>query len=184
MKILVLVMTLFAAAFAFGCSTSTEKPQTAPDSQAANSSVNSVETAEKPEMLGETPVLQKGEPVFDNVSPAQVQQAKTKGDYLSRPAPEDSLFKAEMTHQGMPIETRTFKSHPQILKVERLWITTKEKRLKVYLRNGKTVEADGSSFDHLNIAASSQILEAAGIKPAVPVGNPGKSDDNASKESN
>lgn len=177
-------MTLFGAAVAISCSASTETPQTAPDSQAADTSARAVETADKPQRPGETSAVQKGEPVFDNAPKTNVPKTKTESHYLSRPAPEDSFFKAEMTSEGMPIETRTFQSHPQILKVERLWITAQEKRLKVHLRNGKTVEADGSSFDQLNIAASSQILEAAGIKPAVPVRNPGKSDDNASKESN
>lgn len=176
-------MAISLAVIASSCSTTGQDAAT-PGSPVVQSSTNAVETVEKPQMQDETLVERKGEPKFDNVPPANVPKSQSNGDYLSRPAPEDSLFKAQMTNEGMPIETRTFKSHPQILKVERVWITPQEKRLKVYLRNGKTVEADGNSFDQLNIAASSQILEAAGIKPQVPGGNSKKSEGSSSKESN
>ena len=166
-----------------GCST-TGRDASEPASPVAQSSANAVEAVEKPQMQDQTLVERKGEPKFENVPPANVPKSQSNGDYLSRPAPEESLFKAEMTSEGMPIETRTFKSHPQILKVERVWITPQDKRLKVYLRNGKMVEADGNSFDQLNIAASSQILEAARIKPQAPRGDSKKSEDGSSKESN
>jgi len=81
------------------------------------------------------------------------------------PAPDDSLVTTVMGRDGLPVETRVFKSDPQLSKVVRTWFSTKEKKITVYLKNGKTVEMDGDKFENISTVPATAILEAAGLKP-------------------
>ena len=78
----------------------------------------------------------------------------------ARPAPENSEFSAALT--DIVFERRTFKAHPQLLKVEK--ITKGEKKtIKVYLIDGKVIELPGESVPFISTAPSSAILQAAGL---------------------
>ncbi len=77
-------------------------------------------------------------------------------------APEDSEFTIQLTDVG--IETRTFKNHPQLAKVEKRIEPGKEV-IKIYLKNGKVVEVPGDKLGPIKTETSSNILAAAGVKP-------------------
>ena len=76
------------------------------------------------------------------------------------PAPENSEFGAVLA--DIVFERRTFKSHPQLLKVEK---TTKggSKTIKVYLKDGKVIDVPGEKIEFISKATSANILQAAGL---------------------
>lgn len=80
----------------------------------------------------------------------------------SRPAPEDSTIKAELTDVAR--ETRTFRSHPQILKVEKIH-DGKEGAVKVYLRDGRVFDLSGKSIPSLERETTARILQLVGLAP-------------------
>lgn len=83
----------------------------------------------------------------------------------ARPAPENSEFSAALT--DIVFERRTFKGHPQLLKVEK--ITKGEKKtVKVYLVGGKVIDLPGESIPFISTVPSAAILNAAGISERSP----------------
>ena len=83
-----------------------------------------------------------------------------------RPAPEETEFQTKGRNDGSFAETRTFKNHPQLSKIERV-TNGKNVSLKVYLKNGKAVEVTQEQIPNFRIAAAQDILLAAGIKPKI-----------------
>ena len=81
------------------------------------------------------------------------------------PAPENSEFAAVLA--DFVFERRTFKSHPRLLKVEKV---TKgaQKTIKVYLTDGKVIDLPGEKIDFISTVSSGAILRAAGIGVAAP----------------
>ena len=77
-----------------------------------------------------------------------------------RPAPENSEFGAVLT--DFVFERRTFKNHPQLLKLEKM-TRGENKTIKVYLREGKIIEIPGTKIDFISTASSASILQAAGM---------------------
>lgn len=77
----------------------------------------------------------------------------------SRPAPENSTFTSYLTDAGY--EVRTWKNHPQLLKVEKKTMADGAQTLKVYLRNGRVVELPGQRINPLSTATSAFIVEMA-----------------------
>lgn len=93
----------------------------------------------------------------------------------ARPAPDDSTFTSYLTDAGY--EIRTFKNHPQLVKVEKKIAGDGTQSLKVFLRNGKVVNLPPQSISPLATAPASLILQAAGVTapPPAPSGPvPGK----------
>ena len=95
-----------------------------------------------------------GEPV-DN---AKVQALALKN---ARPAPDNSTFASYLTDAGY--EIRTFKNHPQLLRVEKK-VGTDSQTLKVFLRGGRVVELPGNAITGLATATANAILAAAGVQ--------------------
>lgn len=81
------------------------------------------------------------------------------------PAPDSSEYTTVMGKDGLPVETRVFKNNPQIDKIVKVWKSPKEKKISVYLKNGKVVELDGDKFENINTVPVALIMEAAGVKP-------------------
>ena len=96
-----------------------------------------------------------GEPI-DN---AKVEAMARKN---ARPAPDNSTFVSYLTDAGY--EIRTFKSHPQLIRVERK-VATDSQTIKVFLRNGRVVELPGNAITTLATASADSILSAAGVQP-------------------
>jgi uncharacterized protein YceK len=85
----------------------------------------------------------------------------------ARPAPDESEFAATGKPDGSFAETRTFKNHPQLLKIEKTTNGNKTS-LKVYLKNGKVFDVTEEQIPNFSVAASQNILLAVGIKPNLP----------------
>jgi hypothetical protein len=62
------------------------------------------------------------------------------------------------------VETRTFKNHPQLAKLERT-TNGNQVTVKVYLTNGRSVAVAGEKIRNFTNDSAEQILRAAGIEP-------------------
>lgn len=83
------------------------------------------------------------------------------------PAPENSTMSSTMNKSGQFVETRTFKSDPQLLKVERTWQSPQKSTIKYWLRNGRTLSAPGDRIKDLATVSSNDLLANAGVsRPA------------------
>jgi len=81
------------------------------------------------------------------------------------PAAEDSQITSAMNASGQMYESRIFKRHPQLVKVDATWINPKEKSLKIVLRNGRVMDVTTDKIVNLKLATAAQILELVGIEP-------------------
>src|SRR5688500_11165974 len=89
----------------------------------------------------------------------------------AQPAPDNSTFTSYLTDAGY--EIRTFNDHPQLLKAEKKVTSDGKQSLKIYLRDGKIVEAPANKVPVLATAPAALLLEAAGVRqPAAPVKGP------------
>jgi hypothetical protein len=77
-----------------------------------------------------------------------------------RPAPDDSTFTSTLTDVGR--ETRIFRKHPQLLKVEKV-IEIGKQSVKVYLRSGRVIDLPGEKIPNLSTIPASEILQIAGV---------------------
>ncbi len=81
----------------------------------------------------------------------------------SVPAPDDSEISSVMG-EGMPVETRTFKSNRYITKIEKTTVTPdKDVRVKVFLKTGATKEFAAGSLDVMKVNGD-EIARAVGIQ--------------------
>lgn len=81
-------------------------------------------------------------------------------------APDNSVITTSMNKQGAPVETRTFKSHPTLLKVERVYTDLKNPTITVYLKNGKTYDLPKEKIDDIFNVSANDILNAVGAAPS------------------
>jgi hypothetical protein len=100
-----------------------------------------------------------GEGTIDNA------EAEALAMKSAKPAPENSTFVSFLTDSGY--EVRTFKDHPQLLKVVKI-IGAEKSQIKVYLRGGRVVDLTGNAIINLNTVSSATILAAAGVTPPPP----------------
>ena len=91
-----------------------------------------------------------------------------------RAAPENSESATTMTADGSILEIRVFKSHPQIARVESLWVDPKDKLLRVYLKNGRMIEVRTDRLSTLRSAKVVEILEVAGIRNTQKLADPSR----------
>ena len=89
----------------------------------------------------------------------------------AKPAPDNSTFFAYLADAAY--EVRTFKDHPQLLKVEKETQGDGKSNVKVFLRGGKIVEMDGNQIPQLSMIGAQMILERAGIPIETPPTRPG-----------
>lgn len=78
---------------------------------------------------------------------------------IPRPAPENSEFSVMMNADGSITEFRNFRAHPRIRKVEANWFAPSEKKLKIYLTNGKVVETTTDRVPELLTVETSVLVE-------------------------
>lgn len=77
-------------------------------------------------------------------------------------APDNSEIVSSMDAQGQPIETRTFKKHPILLKIER--VNLNDGDIKLYLKNGKAVVLPEAAAKSFLTASAAELLKAANVK--------------------
>ena len=109
---------------------------------------------------------------------SEIGRARTRGDRVDvnpaapappptfQAAPENSEFAVQMEKGGGVIETRVYKSHPQLKKVEIRWLDPQTKSLKVILRNGNIIERKSVTIANLRTISSAEILNLVGVKPS------------------
>jgi len=79
---------------------------------------------------------------------------------ITQAAPDNSEMQGSMNPQGQPFETRTFKNHPVLLKVERIYVSLENPVIKVYMRNGKTVDLSKDKIANPMQASAEEIINA------------------------
>jgi hypothetical protein len=97
----------------------------------------------------------------------------------TRRAPDESVFEAKGRPDGSFVETRTFKNHPQLSKIEKI-TNGKNVSMKVYLKNGKSYPFTEEQIPNYRAAAPQNILLAVGVQPVYP--DQPKSDTKGDKE--
>lgn len=81
------------------------------------------------------------------------------------PAPENSQIAQAMNSSGQMFEVRIWKGHPQLLKVESVWVDQKNKALTIMLRSTKVLNITTDRIPNLKLATAKQLLEIAGVQP-------------------
>ncbi len=84
---------------------------------------------------------------------------------ITNAAPDNSEISSAMNNEGIPVETRTFKNNPLLVKTEKILADPKNPTLKVYLKNGKVVSLPASKISDSVNASANEILIAAGAIP-------------------
>jgi len=102
-----------------------------------------------------------------NRKPGGIDMKNVKVVSPTNPAPDNSEVSTSMNKQGEPVETRTFKNHPILLKVEKIFIDIKNPTTRVYLKNGKVVELPPGEISDASTAPADEILRAVKISPKV-----------------
>ncbi len=120
------------------------------DPAAANVDANAMVSRRKTKLEAMRKAAESAPANFDE--PAMLKKA-------ARPAPEDSEFAVILTNAA--VELRTFKSHPQLLKVEKR-SSGGDSVVRVFLKNGKTVDLPGEKIPQLGTETAARILEIAG----------------------
>lgn len=99
----------------------------------------------------------------DNLKVTQTQPKKDEMPYGSRTAPDDSFIVSGSRGKDF-LETRTFKNHPVLAKVEKI-MDGKTIKYKVYLKSGKVVDAPADKMTNMEALAPNNILDAIGMLP-------------------
>ena len=182
-KILVLILFAVLVVAAGACSRSNSDPNAARADvngagNARNAATDPVNTNAVPESVSQNApqtldsalAAKKAKIDAMRSSDGTVPNPSLPSSVPTRPAPDNSEFSAVLTDMGR--ETRTFKDHPQLLKVEKL-IEVKKQTIKIYLRGGKVIQLPGEKVPILATAPAAEILRAAGIQ--TPTGSETKS---------
>lgn len=80
-------------------------------------------------------------------------------------APDNSEVSSTMNEKGVPIETRVFKNHPVLLKMEKSFADIEKPVIKVYLKNGKVLIAPNDKISNTATVPADDILRSVGVKP-------------------
>ena len=75
-------------------------------------------------------------------------------------APDDSEITSRMNDKGEPLETRVFKKHKVLAKVERTDLNNQN--VKVYLKNGRVLNLPEGKVENFLTASADEILKAVG----------------------
>lgn len=99
----------------------------------------------------------------DNLKVVPYQPKKDELPYGTRNAPDDSVISSGSRGRDF-LETRTFRSHPTLSKVEKI-MDGKTDKYKVYLKSGKVVDAPAEKMSNYAAMAPESILAAIGMLP-------------------
>jgi hypothetical protein len=110
----------------------------------------------------------------DNLKVIPVQPKKDEMPYGSRTAPDDSIISSGSRGRDF-VETRTFKSHAVLDKVEKI-MDGKTTKYKVYLKSGKVFDAPAEKMSNFAATSPEGILDAIGMMPKPQTSTEGKKD--------
>jgi len=88
------------------------------------------------------------------------------------PAADNSTYSAEMNDKGQPVETRTFKSHPILAKIEKITLSPRDYVFRIYLKDGKVVESKSEELKQFRFITPENILGAINKLPPKPTPDP------------
>lgn len=170
MKILGLMLFLFSITFSMACASAGGD-----GNGSANTAASNVNPATDGNIVPAVP-----QPVANmNVNANGVVEPKDRRqltDVNSEPikptpmqGPDNSEYTTVMGKDGMPVETRVFRDDPQIARIVRTWQSVKDKKITVYLKNGKTVSLPGDKFENVNLVSVNAIREAIGLRLPAPL---------------
>ncbi|MDQ4120315.1 MAG: hypothetical protein M3209_02465 [Acidobacteriota bacterium] len=170
-KNLLIISALSLSVAATACSTTTAPAETNPNTNVAVAQNNANPIANVPPS---TPVTNSAVAGIPN-APTNFNMA-VKGDptknakveNMASPAPDNSEITISLGQY--PVETRTFRKHAQLAKVERIQdVANKRTIVKVYLRSGQVKELPENAVQNPMAAPAAEILEAAqNAQPAKP----------------
>lgn len=166
MKNFVFIVT--TAIFLSGCSSTppVNSPGNANTNQVNANTVTTINTNQQ-EMTPYNGVQNLNPNAFNatnnNLKVVPYQPKKGELPYGSRAAPDDSVISSGSRGKEF-LETRTFRSHDVLDKVEKI-MDGKTVKYKVYLKNGKVVDAPAEQMNNFAAMAPVNILEVIGIKP-------------------
>lgn len=169
---------VFLSLFYIGCRGTADSNSTAANFNSSNAvvSANSVTASNgeqiQPAFNGEMKEVADGFPVPVNANVTIVNTNQAKDTMREKPAPDDSTFTAEMNAKGQPVETRTFRSHPVLKKVEKITMSPRDYVFKIYLKNGKIVESKSDQLKDFRVISPLNILDVIGMKPPPPPPDP------------
>lgn len=90
-----------------------------------------------------------------------------KPEALTRTGPDDSVITAENNEQGDLVETRVFKNHDMLAKVERiLTASRREGNIRVFLKNGRVYEFSVGRLKNALNESPEEIIKAVGGEAA------------------
>lgn len=174
MKYFVFIISIFIVLS--GCSAKTENTSTtangpqpsAPSSNSADANTVAATNTNPPAALQPYNGMQNLDPnafnaTNDNRKVIKYEPKKDELPFGTRIAPDDSTLSTGSRGKEF-VETRVFRSHPELAKVEKI-MDGKTTRYKVYLKNGKVVEAPAEKLENMAALAPANILEAIGIQP-------------------
>ena len=106
----------------------------------------------------------------DNLKVVPVRKKEGELPLGSRIAPDNSVITTASRGKEF-VETRTFKNHEVLAKIEKVMDGSTTK-YKVYLKNGKVLDAQPEKLTNFATMAPQNILLAAGIEPKPPANPP------------
>lgn len=107
--------------------------------------------------------VRTGEPGVDS---PEMKKAEKMRQY--KLGPENSFISGEMNDKGEPVQTRQFGNHPTIKKVEVITYSETEKKMLVYLKNGKVLPLEPGKVTNPMTASSYDLLKAVGVEVKTP----------------
>jgi PBP1b-binding outer membrane lipoprotein LpoB len=99
----------------------------------------------------------------DNLKVIPVKPNNNQSSLMTRSAPDDSTVTSG-SRGLLFFEARTFNNHPVLAKVEKI-MDGKTSKYKVYLKNGKTLDAPAEKMENYLTLAPENILDAVGMLP-------------------
>ena len=149
-----------------GCSSDTAETNSKA-ANAANPANTQLASNGEPAQMPQNTVskeMSDGFPAPANANVVVVDTSKAKDTMNNLSAPDDSTFSSEMNATGAVVETRKFNSHPQLAKVEKITANPRDIKFKVYLKNGKILNAPAEMMKDFRYISPVNILDAVGIK--------------------
>lgn len=150
----------------FGVSESGNDRIVANERSAVNGNVNPTADPNADQAKASTPPAGSFAERANRRKPLEVPVSGTPIPLTFTEAGEDSQVASTMDKDGSVREIRIFRSHPILSKVELIWLTPKDKVLKITLKNGKTVETQTDGIENLKQATTGALLSIAGISPS------------------
>lgn len=107
--------------------------------------------------------IRTGEPGVDS---PEMKKGESVRQY--KLGPENSFISGEMNDKGEPVQTRQFGNNPTIKKVEVITYSETQKKMLVYLKNGKVLPLEPGKVTDPMTASSYEILKAIGVEVKSP----------------